>query len=97
MSAFPLQSESNSRIHPHDDPGDAPIRTIAFVSFWAGLLTATYLLRHLAGEIPLLNQQQTYLTALRPENPFRAAVSILATCPICQAKSGNSRGATPHD
>ena len=32
-------------LHPADDPGDAPIPTVAFVSFWTGLLTAGYFLR----------------------------------------------------
>jgi hypothetical protein len=32
--------------HPYDDPNGGRIPTVAFVSFWAGLLTASYLLRH---------------------------------------------------
>jgi hypothetical protein len=35
-------------LHPRDDRTDAPIPTIAFVSFWAGLWLASFYLRHLA-------------------------------------------------
>lgn len=77
-------------LHPHDDPGDAPIPTVAFVSFWAGLLTAVQLLRHLAGGEPPVNEQQTYLTALRPENPFLSPIPILPACPICRLNASKA-------
>jgi hypothetical protein len=54
-------------LHPRDDLADPPIPTVAFVSFWAGLLLGVRFLRHLAGESVQSRQQQSYLTALRPE------------------------------
>jgi hypothetical protein len=70
-------------LHPFDDPGDAPIPTVAFVSFWAGLLTASYFLRHRAGQPAAANEQQIYLTALRPENPIWSEVPRRRGCPSC--------------
>jgi hypothetical protein len=70
-------------LHPIDDPNDAPIPTTACVSFWAGLLSATYLLRGINGQPLPPHEQQIYLTPFRPENPYRAAVSARASCPTC--------------
>lgn len=73
-------------LHPDDDPTDAPIPTVAFVSFWAGLLTAAYFLRHRRQELGTDTQdQQIYVTPLRPENPVWAAVPLRAGCPTCNA------------
>jgi hypothetical protein len=72
-------------LHPTDDPGNAPIPTVAFVSFWAGLLTASYYLRHLANRTVLAREQQVYLTALRPEHPTWSAVPRRRGCPSCAA------------
>jgi hypothetical protein len=72
-------------LHPLDDPNDAPIPTVAFVSFWAGLLTAAYFLRYLGGDLRGATEQQIYLTSFRPENPFRSAVPKRVKCPSCQA------------
>jgi hypothetical protein len=71
-------------LHPLDDPTNAPIPTVAFVSFWAGLLIATYFLRHRSGELgdaPL--DQQIFLTPLRPENPVWAVVPQRSGCATC--------------
>jgi hypothetical protein len=71
-------------LHPDDDLTDAPIPTVAFVSFWAGLLTAAYFLRHRSGVLsaaPL--DQQIYLTPVRPESPIWAIVPQRADCPTC--------------
>lgn len=71
-------------LHPRDDElGDAPIPTVAFVSFWAGLLTTAYFLRHLAGRSAPSNEQHIYVTPCRPETPFRGGVPTLLGCPIC--------------
>ena len=70
-------------LHPTDDPGDAPIPTVAFVSFWAGLLTATYFLRHLGGNLHTA-EQQIYLTPFRAENMMRSSVPKRANCPSCK-------------
>jgi hypothetical protein len=71
-------------LHPDDDLTDAPIPTVAFVSFWAGLLTAAYFLRSRAGVLsaaPL--DQQVYLTPCRPESPIWAIVPERANCSTC--------------
>jgi hypothetical protein len=70
-------------LHPIDDPNDAPIPTTACVSFWAGLLTATYLLRDIGGRPISSHEQQIYLTPFRPEHPYRAAAPPRASCPTC--------------
>lgn len=73
-------------LHPVDDPTNAPIPTVAFVSFWAGLLTATYFLRERAGELRTAElDRQVYITPLRPENPVWAIVPERAGCPTCEA------------
>jgi hypothetical protein len=72
-------------LHPADDPGNAPIPTVAFASFWAGLLTASYFLRHRAGQIMPLNEQQIYPTTLRPEQPSWSAAPRRRGCPSCAA------------
>jgi hypothetical protein len=75
-------------LHPTDDPSDAPIPTVAFVSFWAGLLTAGYFLRHLGGTLIGADDQQVYLTAFRPENAMHSPVTIRRGCPSCKAVAG---------
>jgi hypothetical protein len=70
-------------LHPTDDPTNAPIPTVAFVSFWAGLLTASYFLRHRAGEAIPMSAQQIYLTPLRPEHPTLSAVPKRLGCVSC--------------
>jgi molybdopterin/thiamine biosynthesis adenylyltransferase len=72
-------------LHPTDDPGNALIPTVAFVSFWAGLLTANYFLRHRARSVVSLDEQQVYLTALRPEHPTWSVVPRRRGCPTCAA------------
>lgn len=71
-------------LHNKDDPGEGPIPTVAHVSFWAGLLAATYIVRHAAGLAIPATEQQIYLTPFRPENPFRAFVAGRNDCLICQ-------------
>jgi len=71
-------------LHPDDDPTEDPIPTVAFVSFWAGLLTAAYFLRQRAGVLsaaPL--DQQIYITPCRPESPIWAIVPLRANCAAC--------------
>ena len=74
-------------LHAEDDPSDAPIPTVAFVSFWAGLLAAAYFLRHAAGQMVPPSDQQIYLTPLRAEHPYRANVPVRTDCPTCLAKA----------
>jgi hypothetical protein len=72
-------------LHPTDDPSDALIPTAAFVSFWAGLLTTAYFLRHLAENPASESEQQIYLTPFRAENVMRASVPLRNNCPSCVA------------
>ena len=71
-------------LHQTDDPNDGPIATSACVSFWAGLLAATYLLRSADDTLPSPREQQIFLTPSRPENRFVAPVPVWAKCPTCQ-------------
>lgn len=85
MASFHSQGLGCARcLHNEDDPGNGPIPTTACVSFWAGLLVATYLARHAAGQALPSSDQQIYLTPFRPEHPYRAPVPIRSDCPTCQ-------------
>lgn len=77
-------------LHPHDDVQDGPIPTVAFVSFWAGLMAAAYLSRHLAGECFSPKEQQIYFTPLRSEgSAWVSAVEWRADCALsCMAERG---------
>lgn len=76
-------------LHPEDEPGNAPIPTVAFVSFWAGLLTAAYFLRHLGGKAIPTSEEQIYLTPFRGENAVRSSVPIRRNCPTCTPHAGH--------
>jgi hypothetical protein len=69
-------------LHPTDDRDYAVIPTVAFVSFWAGLHLASLYLRAAAGESISPLTQQIYLTALRPETPWRTPVQRRGNCPV---------------
>ena len=72
-------------LHPLDDPTNAPIPTVAFVSFWAGMLTASYFLRQRSGELDTAGlDQQIYITPIRPENPVWAIVPPRVGCETCK-------------
>ena len=70
-------------LHPTDDPNDAPVPTVAFVSFWAGLLLSVYYIRSLSSARSEEMLQQTFLTPLRPELPWRTPVQRHRRCPVC--------------
>ena len=72
-------------LHVRDEAGDAPIPTVAFVSFWAGLLTASYFLRRAAGTPAYPYEQQVYMTPFRAENTVRSPVPFRAGCAACAA------------
>jgi hypothetical protein len=76
-------------LHPEDDPNDAPIPTVAFVSFWAGLLLTGCFAQSLAKRRDAW-PQQTYFTPLRPEMPWRTAVGRRADCPFCSRAATRS-------
>jgi hypothetical protein len=86
MASFHLPDEGGCAecLHPLDDPSDAPIPTVAFVSFWAGLLTAVYFLRQRSEDLGAADlDQQVYVTPLRPESPVWATVPKRAGCTTC--------------
>jgi hypothetical protein len=84
MASFhDMRSGCAECLHPSDDPTDAPIPTVAFVSFWAGLLTAAYLVRHATGIETPLDEQHVYLTALRPDTPIHSVVGHRDGCATC--------------
>lgn len=71
-------------LHPTDDEDNgAPIPTVAFVSFWAGLLAAVYTLRYSAGDLMPVSEQQIYITPTRAENLVLAHVPRRRGCPTC--------------
>ncbi|WP_164938933.1 hypothetical protein [Bradyrhizobium guangdongense] len=71
-------------LHPYDDLDASPIPTVAFVSFWAGLLTAVYFLRHRSGGLSSAGlEQQVYLTPLQFANVMWAGVPACPSCPTC--------------
>jgi hypothetical protein len=69
-------------LHPTDDQIQATVPTVAFVSLWAGLLLATYFARAAGGESLPADAQQTYLTPLRLEAPWRSPVRKRSDCPV---------------
>lgn len=73
-------------LHPEDDPNDAPIPTTACVSFWAGLVAATYLARLKVNQSIARTEQQIFITPFRPESAFRAPVPIRRNCPTCSLR-----------
>jgi hypothetical protein len=74
-------------LHPDDDPSNAPIPTVACVSFFAGLLTFGYLARQAAGCPIPATEQQTFLTPFRLENRYIAPVPVRPGCPTCALKA----------
>jgi hypothetical protein len=95
MASFHSDGPGCARcVHNVDERGDGPIPTTACVSFWAGLLTATYLARRASGRAIPRQEQQVYLTPLRPENAFLSGVAMRPDCPTCKFLSeSSSRGA----
>jgi hypothetical protein len=92
MASFHSEGLGCARcLHNQDDPGDGPIPTTACVSFWAGLLTASYVARHAAGQAISNKEQQVYLSPFRHEGVFLSAVAVQKDCPTCQPAS--ARGA----
>jgi hypothetical protein len=87
MASFHCKGMPCARcLHYRDDQGaqdDAPIATSACVSFWAGLLSASYLARHVTGQTVPAKEQQMYLTPFRPEKLYQSAVAVRQGCSIC--------------
>ncbi len=68
-------------LHPKDDPTEAPIPTVAFVSFWAGLWLTSLYLRHLAAD-DYTQEQHLYYSGLRPENVWKGPIQRRSDCPV---------------
>jgi hypothetical protein len=63
---------------------DFPCTGDGQTTFWAGLLTAAYFLRHRSEELGTDTQvQQIFLTPLRPENSIWAEVPRRTGCAVC--------------
>jgi hypothetical protein len=85
-------------LHSVDEPGLNPIPTISFVSFWAGILTATRLIREAVGESCSGERQHIWLSPLRMDSPRGAIwspVPALAECPVGCTASRSVRGIDP--
>ena len=81
-------------LHPVDHPADGDIPTVAFVSFWAGLLLAAYYLRHLVGQDAFLAEQHVSFTPMRSTSASFGPVAPIAACPVgCKGEDGASRAA----
>lgn len=94
MASFHTQGLGCAQcLHPTDDENVGLIPTVAFVSFWSGLLCTAYLLRHCSRDYLPVTEQQIYLTALRAENPVWSAVPVRPECPTC---SGGAAFAIAH-
>jgi len=74
-------------LHPVAGETTGPIPTVAFVSFWSGLLLAVRFLVHRAGVSQ--SDRQTYFSALRSEGWLYAdlGVSARVDCPVLCATS----------
>jgi hypothetical protein len=57
--------------HPRDDSEPREIPTVSFVSFWAGLFLAARYLRYLSVGREVPEEQETWFSPLRPEEPPR--------------------------
>jgi ThiF family protein len=85
-------------LHPRDEElGDGPIPTVAFVSFWAGLVLAVRLLRKVGGRPYSLAQQHVGMWPLRLDRKTGAKWSPVpprADCPVtCKASAGRAADA----
>lgn len=78
--------------HPTHEAFDGNIPTVAFVSFWAGLLLAAMYLRHVAGDETPLPEQHISYTPIRPDSARFGAVSYNPACPLHCASIDVLRG-----
>jgi hypothetical protein len=84
MASFHVPGLACARcLHPRDDQNDLPIPTVAFVSFWSGLLLASYLIRSCGVGGFEASHQHIFLTPLRAETPWWGAVSPRPKCLSC--------------
>lgn len=85
MSSFHTGAVPCARCaHPRDDEaGETLIPTVAFVSFWAGLLLATQFVGQVGAGGMLTAEQQVFMTPVRPESIWRGGVGARPDCPLC--------------
>jgi hypothetical protein len=69
-------------LHPEPLNMNGPIPTVAFVSFFAGLMLGAYLVRRLNGGLDPAHEQQAYMTMIRPETWAQGVVVGNARCPV---------------
>jgi len=84
-------------LHPIDEPGPNVIPTVSFVSFWAGLITATRLLMEATGKPHSLRKQHLWLSPLRMDLPRAAMWSPVPPRRDCPVKCLASRSLTETD
>lgn len=80
-SAHPAGEACAGCMHPRDEPDFGPIPTVAFVSYWAGLLAAVKLVRDAGGDPTGETERQTMICPLRPETVWRSAIALRSDCP----------------
>ncbi len=85
MSSFHVPGGACARcLHPRDDDDGAALApTISFVSFWAGLWSAAYLIRSFTGDAS--ESESVFLTPTRVENItdiWKTAVQKSKLCPM---------------
>lgn len=81
-------------LHPVAATAAGPIPTVAFVSFWSGLLLVARWLQHLDGAADPTSQ--TFFTPLRPEGWAYSGLGVAAdpACPVqCAASASTKRRA----
>lgn len=78
-------------LHPDAGAPVGAIPTVAFVSFWAGLLLAVRWLRHLGGQTD--SHQQTFFAPLRPEGWSYAGFGV-APHPNCPVRCSSAHAVT---
>jgi hypothetical protein len=82
-------------LHPEDDDVDAPIPTVSFVSYWAGLVLVARLARLLADDRLTGHHQALEVAALRVDSPrgiWWHPVHRSRRCPVRCAKPLRSDG-----
>jgi hypothetical protein len=67
-------------LHPHDEPQNGPIPTVAFSSFLAGLMVAAELLSDVGGSY-MFASRQAFVEALYPATIHRMKVPAIFDCP----------------
>lgn len=82
-------------LHPENDPSDAPIPTVSFVSYWAGLVMAAKLLQWASGRRHAEHGEVIESSGVRFENdlavnryPLRSSARCPSRCAAARALAG---------